>query len=200
MSESFLYYISGTDAEKTKVKALKANVGDSKNINKIANSLYDGGVTGIYNTQTMWEGVNRNDVPQLFKVVGSLVGQDRNKDTPQRQWAVEARARVDEGRTATRNRSVGNLLRWKYDNKNQKYPYREEIPRQPEMVTNGDFPEKMSKSEGSNDARGWPTVDLEQAKTTIEEKKNVKDFDIQEWIKKSDDLEVPRKDGESDDA
>jgi hypothetical protein len=67
----FLYYISGTDAEKTKIKALKANVGDSKNINKIANSLYDGGVTGLYNTQTMWEGVNRNDVPQLFKVVGS---------------------------------------------------------------------------------------------------------------------------------
>jgi hypothetical protein len=117
---------------------------------------------------------------------------------------------------------VGNLLRWKYDNQNQKFdPYGEEIPRQPEMVTNGDFPEKMSKSEGSNDARGWPTVDLEQAKTTyvennndsprikmlrnksfsrIEEKENVKDFDIQEWIKKSDDLEVPRKDGESDDA
>lgn len=32
----------------------------------------------------------------------------------------------------------------------------------------------------------------------IEEKKQVQDFNIEEWIKKSDDLEVPRKNGESD--
>ena len=32
----------------------------------------------------------------------------------------------------------------------------------------------------------------------IKEGKHVQDFDIEEWIKKSDDLEVPRKDGESD--
>ena len=33
----------------------------------------------------------------------------------------------------------------------------------------GDFPEKRSKSTGSNDVRGWPTVDLEQATTTYVE-------------------------------
>lgn len=34
----------------------------------------------------------------------------------------------------------------------------------------------------------------------IKEERHVQDFDIEEWIKKSDDLEVPRKDGESDEA
>ena len=48
-----------------------------------------------------------------------LVGLERNKDTPQQQWAIEARVRVEEGRTAIRNRNVGNLLRWEYDKTNQ---------------------------------------------------------------------------------
>lgn len=99
-----------------------------------------------------------------------LVGLERNKDTPQRQWAIEARARVEEGRTATRNRNVGNLLRWEYDKTNQEFdPYKRNAPREPPINTKGDFPEKRSKSAGSNDARGWPTVDLEQATTTYVE-------------------------------
>lgn len=51
----FLYYIAGTEDEKSRIKALPENVGDVKNINKIANALYDGDVKGQYNPQLISE-------------------------------------------------------------------------------------------------------------------------------------------------
>ena len=48
-----------------------------------------------------------------------LVGLERNKDTPQQQWAIEARVRVEEGQMATRNQNIGNLLCWEHDKTNQ---------------------------------------------------------------------------------
>ncbi|KAJ5429333.1 hypothetical protein N7491_006349 [Penicillium cf. griseofulvum] len=66
----FLYYISATDKEKANIKRLDANLGNEKNINIIANELYDKGVVGQYTTETLYEGVKRNDVPALFKAMG----------------------------------------------------------------------------------------------------------------------------------
>lgn len=66
----FLHYISGTDSEKSKIKGLPENIGDSKNINKIANALHDADVSGVYKPQLIWEGTSRHNVPYLFEAVG----------------------------------------------------------------------------------------------------------------------------------
>lgn len=67
----FLYYIAGTEGEKSRIKALPENVGDSKNINKIANALYDGDVKGQYKPQLIWENTRRDNIPDLFRAVGT---------------------------------------------------------------------------------------------------------------------------------
>lgn len=92
-----------------------------------------------------------------------FVGEDRNKNTAEWRLAVTARQRVAEGRSALRDRSVGNYLRYKYDPDHQSWdPSREDVRDAP-LVTEGKFPEKMSESANSKNGQGWPTVDLMEA-------------------------------------
>ena len=63
-------YIAGTEDEESRIKALPENVGDVKNINKIANALYDGDVKGQYKPQLISENMRWDNIPDLFWAVG----------------------------------------------------------------------------------------------------------------------------------
>lgn len=77
--------------------------------------------------------------------------------------ALQARKRVEEGRTAGRNRDLENLLRWDYDRTNQDYnPYETKGPREPPLMTKGTVPEEMTSEDGRKE---WTTVNLYKARS-----------------------------------